>query len=70
MCERVNITDELIEKYAAKACEELDEKYCIVKATEKCNVTPYQPIDFIYERKTDSYNLDRYKSDKDLIRKI
>ena len=57
LCRRKNITDDLVEKYAAKACKELGEKYCIVKATEKCEVTPNQPIDFIYERKTDSFNL-------------
>jgi len=28
------------------------------------------PLDFIYEKKTNSYRLDEYKSDEQLVRKI
>jgi len=51
------------------ACRELDEKYCLEKETPKCKTTS-KPIDFIYERKIDDYNLDRYKTNNDLIAKI
>ena len=70
LCDRFNYTDSIVEGYAAKACEELGEKFCLGEATEKCKVSPGLPIDFIYERKTDSYNLDKYKSNNELIGKI
>ena len=59
----------MVEDLAAKACDEYGEEYCIVKATEKCKSTS-KPIDFIYERKTDSFNLDRYQTNDELIGKV
>ena len=45
LCARENITNEMVESYAAKACKELGEtlgkKYCLQKATEKCIIRPY-----------------------------
>ena len=69
ICERRNITDERVEKIAESACKEYGEKYCIVDAPMTCK-TSSKPIDFIYERKNNEFNLNRYTSDNDLIAKV
>ena len=57
-----------MEQYAAEKCE-INEYYCLPKIEQKCKSTP-RPLDFVYDRKTDSYDLSQYASDLDLIRKV
>ena len=44
-------------------------KLFVKEIDEKCQSSP-KPLDFIYNRKTDSYDLDQFESDLDLIRRI
>ena len=69
LCRQKNVTDSRVEKMAARACKEYGDEFCLVEAEPKC-VTSAKPIDFIYERKDDIYNLDRYKTREDLIAKV
>ena len=55
LCRKDNITDEGIVQYAAENCP-IDERFCLQDIAEKCKVTP-RPLDFVYDRKTDSYDL-------------
>ena len=47
----------------------MDDDYCVVPVMPKCKSSP-RPIDFIYERKDDIFNIDKYKTDKELVDKI
>lgn len=69
LCKRENITDEIVVKIAAEACLEISESFCLDDIAEKCAATP-RPLDFIYDRKTDSYDLSPYDSDIDLVAKV
>jgi hypothetical protein len=68
VCRRTNITDEIVVEYAAEGCK-IDDYYCIPDVEEKCK-TSSRPIDFIYDRKTDSFDLSKYRTDMDLVAKI
>ena len=69
MCLKKNMTNELTETMAREACEAGDERFCLPETAPRCQST-FLALDFIYERSTDSYNLDHYSSDIDLIRKL
>ena len=69
LCKKDNITDEVVVYLAGEACEAGDDRYCLPDIPEKCAVTQ-RPLDFIYDRKTDSFDLSKYDDDEDLIRKI
>ena len=47
----------------------VDDDYCVVPVMPKCKSSP-RPIDFIYERKDDIFNIEKYKTDKELVDKI
>ena len=49
-------------------CDEGDDRYCWPKDT-RCQ-THAKPIDFIYDYKKGVYDLDKYKTDEELVRKI
>ena len=69
ICRLVNVTTEAQYDKWLEDCEP-DKPYdCPVKTREKCLATP-RPIDFIYERHNDTYNLTRYTSDAQLLKKI
>ena len=55
LCEKVTITTEEDEKLWDAKCK-LDESFCVVPEKPKCKTTP-RPLDFIYERKNDTYDL-------------
>ena len=69
LCTRVNITEPIVEYYAAEACQEYGAAYCLPDIAEKCQVTS-RPLDFVYDRLTDSYDLSPYKKDLDLVAKV
>ena len=54
---------------AARGCQEYGEYFCIVEAPPICSTEP-KPIDFIYERKDNVFNIDEYKTNLDLIAKV
>ena len=54
---------------AARACKEFGGQFCIVDTAPKC-VTSAKPIDFIYMRKDDEFNIDEYESNNELIAKV
>ena len=68
LCRKTNVTDEVVRQFAAEGCE-TDPFYCLPDIEEKCQVTA-RPIDFIYDRKTDSFDLSKYRNDQELIAKI
>ena len=68
LCKKVNITSEIVEEFAAKECPN-DPRYCLPEIPEKCEVTP-RPIDFIYNRTTDTFDLSQYEDDNALIAKV
>ena len=68
LCQKLSVTDEVVEEYAAGVCE-TNERYCLPDIPEKCRVSA-RPIDFVYDRKTDSYDLSDYDSDMELIGKV
>ena len=70
VCSKGPVSSEEVRNYAARACREYGEAYCIVEIEEKRCKTSDKPIDFIYERLTDTYALEKYATDTDLIRKI
>ena len=68
LCQKLNVTDEIVVEYAAVGCE-TNPRYCLPDIPEKCRVSP-RPIDFVYDRFTDSYDLSPYSSDLELIGKV
>ena len=46
-----------------------DEVYCLTPRKPRCYTTP-KPLDFVYEVQTDSWNIDRYSNDRELVAKI
>ena len=68
LCRKKNITDEIVQNFADEACL-TDEYFCLEHIEEKCQASP-KPLDFIYDRKSDSYDLDQFESDLDLIGRI
>ena len=70
LCKKVNVTTQEDEERWRKACEvDKDEAYCLEPAPPKCEYTP-RPLDFIYERKGDKFDLERYETDADLVARI
>ena len=41
----------------------------MVPAKPRCEQSPW-PLDFVYDRKEDKFNLDPYRSDEDLLMKV
>ena len=68
LCRKKNATDEFMGQFAAENCLH-DERYCLPEVEEKCQVTP-RPLDFIYDRRTDTYDLSQFHTDMDLISRI
>ena len=50
-------------------CDPDDPYDCPVKLKPKCTTT-FRPLDFVYERFNDTYNISRYDDDKELVDKI
>ena len=69
LCELYNITSEEQDEDLEDDCDKNKEYGCPVKVRPKC-FTTQRPLDFIYERWNDTYNLTRYDSDKELVDKI
>ena len=68
LCKKKNITDEVIVNLAALECEQ-DESFCLPDIAEKCDVS-MRPLDFVYDRFTDEYDLDQFPSDLHLIGRV
>ena len=68
LCRKRNITDEIVERLAEENCA-TDNRFCLPSIPEKCTVTQ-SPLDFIYDRKSDTYDLDQFETDMDLIARI
>ena len=68
LCKKKSITDEIVEQFAAENCE-YDESFCLPEVDQKCASTS-KPIDFIYNRMTDTFDLSPYRSDEELIARI
>ena len=68
MCIKSRITSQEDEEEWAELCK-TDESYCVVPAPEKCS-SSQKPLDFIYDRKTDSYALEKYRNDYELLSKV
>ena len=68
LCEKRNITDEIVVQIAAGLCE-TDERACLPDILPKCHVSA-RPIDFVYDRKTDTFDLAQFRNDNELIARI
>ena len=68
VCRKADITDDLVVQFAAEGCK-TNEFYCIPDIPKKCEATQ-RPLDFVYDRKTDTYDLSQFETDMDLIAKI
>ena len=68
LCVKYDVTDEIQEQQWKYDCV-VDDDYCVVPVMPKCKSSP-RPIDFIYERKDDIFNIEKYKTDKELRDKI
>ena len=68
LCRKRNVTDPIIENIAAENCKS-DARFCLDPIPEKCEHTQ-SPLDFIYDRRTDTYDLDQFETDNDLIQRI
>ena len=69
ICQKYNLTTEDEDEDLEDDCDP-DEPYdCPVKLKEKCFATQ-RPLDFVYERFNDTYNISRYDNDKELVDKI
>ena len=66
LCRKTNATDRWMTQYAAETCK-TNPRYCLDEVEQKCQVTS-RPIDFIYDRKSDSYDMSAIKTDLDLVR--
>jgi len=66
VCKLYNITSEETEEELFKDADEDDKP---VEISEKC-YSSKRPIDFIYERQDDVYNLTAYEDDVELLDKI
>lgn len=69
LCELYNVTTEEMDEDLEDDCDEDKEYGCPVKLKPKCFSTP-RPLDFVYERWNDTYNISRYDNDQELIDKI
>lgn len=69
VCTLFNITSEKSYEKWLEDCDQEKPYDCPVPERERCLVTP-RPLDFIYERHNDTYNLTRYESDSQLLKKI
>ena len=69
LCELYNITSEEQDEDLEDDCDKNKKYGCPVKVKPKC-FTTQRPLDFVYERWNDTYNLTRYDSDKELVDKI
>jgi len=69
LCKEFNLTTEEEDEDLEEGCDP-DKPYdCPVKLKPKCFMTG-KPLDFVYERFNDTYNISRYDSDKELVDKI
>jgi hypothetical protein len=70
ICMQTNITSFLEDLDEEEDdCEEDVPFDCPVKLEKKCQHSPW-PLDFIYERHNDTYNLTRYETDRELLKKV
>ena len=69
LCELRNITTEEMDEDLEEDCDQDDPYDCPVKLKPKCTTT-FRPLDFVYERFNDTYNISRYDDDKELVDKI
>ena len=69
LCEQYNITTEEMDEDLEEDCDEDKEYGCPVKLKPKCFATS-RPLDFVYERWNDTYNISRYDNDDELIDKV
>ena len=69
LCELYNITTEEMDEDLEEDCDEDKEYGCPVKLKPKCFATS-RPLDFVYERWNDTYNISRYDNDEELIDRI
>ena len=69
LCEREkNETKAEDEAYWAEKCKAGYTNYCVVPIN-KCYQTP-RPLDFIYDRQTNTYNIDQFRTDEELVLRI
>ena len=69
LCELYNLTTEEMDEDLEEDCNKDKEYGCPVKLKPKCFSTS-RPLDFVYERWNDTYNISRYDNDQELIDKI
>ena len=70
VCELYNITSEETEDLIDDIkCDKNIPYDCPAQISEKCFHTP-SPLDFVYERFNDTYNISRYDDDAELVDKI
>ena len=69
LCQQYNITSEEDDEDLEDDCNENKPYGCPVKLAPKCFSTQ-RPLDFVYERWNDTYNISRYDTDKELVDKI
>ena len=62
LCEQYNITTEERDEDLEEDCNKDKEFGCPVKLKPKCFSTQ-RPLDFVYERWNDTYNISRYDND-------
>ena len=70
VCKRKRITTDEQEREWRNKCNQNDTTYCGVKPKVTWCERSHTPLDFIYERKTDSYALENYHRNSDLIKKV
>ena len=68
ICEKGNITSDIVEEFAARECQ-YDERFCLPPIEPSCKVSS-RPIDFVYNRRTNTFDLSQFDSDLDLIRQV
>ena len=68
VCHKKRTTSEKKEREWRILCR-TDARYCIKPRVTMCDRSN-TPLDFIYERKTDRYALEKYKTTDDLVQKV
>ena len=69
LCQLYNVTTKEMDEDLEEDCNKDKEYGCPVKLKQKCFSTS-RPLDFVYERWNDTYNISRYDNDQKLIDKI
>ena len=54
----------------SEKCKQGKNEYCDLEEEDFPCKTSQRPLDFIYERRGSKWNLDRYRTDEDLLKKI